>query len=396
MLACLFLLGGVQWFLREKVLEGNSDFTSFYTGVRLVRNHSPTLLYDLETQRRVQHEILGRYELAGGLMAYLHPPHELLLFLPFQYLTYSNAFLTWLGVNLGLLLSLPWAIGRASPELLARRRGTLLLAALAFYPFLVCLWQGQPSILFLMILVWTFVLLRRSKPFSAGVVLGLAFIKFQLMGVVVLALALKRRRKELLGIACTVSVLVLTSILWLGREGMQRYLDLLVKISGTHGEMGVSPERMHHWLGQFYALGFEGAQSLWGAGGAALLALGLLLLIWRRGWDTQETNFGLRFAATLLLALLSSSYLFIHDLSPLFMCLALSLEYLLTAPAFGWKQSTLAGMLGLSPLVWVLTLPVSQQAPVQLSVLWMSLMLFLLLAILQESWRAAGTQPESN
>ena len=95
-----FAFGDVSWTSFERALSGSADFTIFYTAARLVREYPPSKLYDLETQSHVQREVLGAYILPRGFLPYNHPPFEMLLFLPMGYLSYSVAFLVWLGVNL--------------------------------------------------------------------------------------------------------------------------------------------------------------------------------------------------------------------------------------------------------------------------------------------------------
>src|SRR5262245_35423824 len=186
LLFVLFLIGGISWFHTEKVLSGNADFAMFYTGIHLVKKYPASQLYNLEIQTRVQREILGGALLAQGLLPYNHPPFEVLPLLPLGLLSYANAFLVWLGVNVCSIFCWPWITAAKIPPVLSRLKKTLVLGALSFYPFYVCLIQGQDSLLFLWCILWTYILMKRGRDFWSGILLGLAFFKLHIASFLVL------------------------------------------------------------------------------------------------------------------------------------------------------------------------------------------------------------------
>ena len=141
-ISLLLFAGGFLWFRSHHVLAGNTDFTIYYTALQIVRNYSFSHLYDLEIQSVVQREILDGSLLAGGLLPFNHPPFEVLLFLPLEILGFRWALLCWLFATLALVFLLPKGLQWLLPGLSGRTL-TLRLSALSFYPFLVCLWQGQ-------------------------------------------------------------------------------------------------------------------------------------------------------------------------------------------------------------------------------------------------------------
>jgi hypothetical protein len=148
-----FLFGDVSWISLERALSGNADFTIFYTAARLVREYPASKLYDLETQSNVQREVLGEYIQPRGFLPYNHPPFEMLLFLPMGYLSYSGAFLVWLGVNLCSICCLPWTLAKVRWSSGQANCDSAFGRAL-FFPFFACLIQGQDSILFLWCVLW--------------------------------------------------------------------------------------------------------------------------------------------------------------------------------------------------------------------------------------------------
>ena len=377
-LAAVLLVGGISWFRRAEVLSGNSDFASFYTCLKLIRTYGPSRLYDLEIQRQVQREILGNYTLAGGLLPFSHPPFELFFLLPLSYFSYKNSYLIWLGINFCSILLLPRILCSINPKVLGKSKMTLLLSALAHYPFLVCFWQGQDSILLLWLLVGFFLLLKRGFLFWAGAILGLAFIKFHIAYLIAGMLILKRRSCEILGLFSSLGILCISSLSVMGLSGARSYFRILLKVNH---EFSHSLAQMQNWSGQLFLAGFTGVQRLWGLAVVCLLALALLGVIWRIPWDTGHRYFGLSMASTLLLALLGSPHLYIHDLSVIFLPASLCLEFLLLSEARHKKWWILASLIWVSPLIWIFSLFVSLYVPVQLSVVWMTLVLGTLIAI---------------
>ncbi len=74
-------------------------------------------------------------------------------------------------------------------------------ASLTFVPALLCLVQGQDSLLLLLLVVLAFTALRRGRAFAAGCWLGLGLFKFQLVLPIVVVLVLTQGRNARTGLA---------------------------------------------------------------------------------------------------------------------------------------------------------------------------------------------------
>jgi hypothetical protein len=382
LIAVFFLLAGISWFRHAS----DPDFACLYAQARLVHETAPSRLYDVELQRGVQQRLFGEKLYGGHVMPFVHPPFVMALLYPLGLLSYDQARVVWAMLNILLVLALPWVFFRMSPEVLGRAKTTVYLAALAFYPFLVCVWQGQVSLVLLFLVALAYLNLRKGKEFQAGLLLGSAFLKFHLVYLLAGWLLFKRRISAILGLACSLGVLVTASVVWLGEAGIGNYLTLLASMSKQNNYTVLQPERMQNWIGQTYLLGFKGIYHSRTAVILGLVAFILTAALWRKRWDPAEPEFGLRFAATLLLCLLASPYLLMHDLSLLFLGLMLCLEFLLQSPQKNWTTLALSSLLLASPIVWFVTLLYTDRFPIQLSVVWMSATL----AVLILSLRRAG------
>ena len=386
----LLVFGAIIWF-RD---GGSPDFAHLYAEAILVQKNPPSEIYNLEKQAAIQRELFGNQFYGGKVMPFVQPPFTLLFISPLGYLSYRQARLVWLTINLLLILLLPWAFGRWNMGVLSDQRILVLLGALSFYPFLACLWQGQISLLFLWIVIGSYFLLRTQKDFWAGVLLGLAFIRFHLAYLLVLPLILKRRRHAFLGFAVSVGSLLTVSVSWIGVQGFDSYVFLLQRMSKDKGTLLVAPDKFQNWIGQLQLWGLNDGRRTTGSIILGLLGAVLVATIWRGSWTPQSITFGLRFGATVMVALLMSPYVFMHDLSVLFITLSLFLEFVLASEERDRNRLFLTGLILFSPFVWLLTLLMSAVIPIQLSVIWMSLMLCCVFLIIsakrQESSKVAS------
>jgi Glycosyltransferase family 87 len=367
LLTILFVLATVGRLRHKEVAQGNADFAIFYTGALVFRQYGPTRLYDLELQEQLQREVLGESYFYSGLLPFNHPPFELLIFLPLSYLPYKAAFLLWVSLNGLSLLAIPALAAQAAPGEFKKRTWTPLLAASSFYPFLVCLWQGQVSILLFWLLSFVWLALSRKKERLAGAVLGLAFIKFHIVYLLAVLFVLKGRWKALLGLAGSLAVLSALSGWALGITGLKAYWNLLFRMSTVENQLGISVERMQNWAGQLYLLGLRKAHSPSGSILLMGVAVLLLVLLWRGTWKRDESNFNLRFAGTLLLGVIAAPHLYIHDLCITFLSLLICSNSLRKVE--NWKQHALLIILALAPLILVFSLPVALDTGIQLNVI---------------------------
>ena len=171
----------------------NSDWPAFATGARLIVQ-DPAHLYDLNVQRRIQRDVTGGRVLVTlgiqGILPFLAPAWVALLAVPFELLG------TDVGGRLWILLGL--ACLAAGLLLAVRPRApAAILPAFAGVPTALLMLNAQLD--GIVVLGLGGALALWSRPYLAGLALGLTLMKPQLVLPLGLGLILARRWRVLAG-----------------------------------------------------------------------------------------------------------------------------------------------------------------------------------------------------
>jgi hypothetical protein len=366
-LLCVAALG-VFLSLKFSALLKGSDFPDFYCAARMLAEGHGHQLYDANLQRQYQARYSGR---VGTL--YIHPPFEAAVYLAVAWLPLSKAYLLWFWLNLIFL-----GIGAclmAREELLPWCWTSWLALSLTFVPVLLCLQQGQDSILLLLSIILGFAAWKRERPYVAGCWLGLGLFKFQLALPLILALLFasvrsSNRGKLAKGFGLTAVALAAVSAAISGWRIFVVYPQFLIHLQALPFA-GIVPDAMANFRGLVYWM-LQGRQST----AAAIITMALsagsfiyMLNVWRRGQAEDGTSPGQHissaFSSALLFAILVSYHLNPHDLSLLLIPFAILLEQIFEqksykttsekTAAFRWVMFSLMVILFLPPLhVWAL------------------------------------------
>ena len=171
----------------------NSDWPAFATGAKLIVG-DPAHLYDLDAQQRVQLEVTGGRQLVTygihGILPFLAPAWVALVAVPFEALGTELGGRLWILFGLACLALGLWLATRprAPAEILPAFAGvpTALFMLNAQLDGIVALGLGAA------IALW-------SRPYLAGLALGLTLMKPQLVLVVAAGLLLARQWRQLAG-----------------------------------------------------------------------------------------------------------------------------------------------------------------------------------------------------
>jgi len=343
-LAAMIVLHAWMFFrLRREIATGYPDFTIFYTAGKCIIQGHGRQLYDLETQSAIQREFAPEVKHRENPLPFNHPPFEALLFAPLAGLPYVAAYLVWAMFNLALILGF-WILLR--PRLPALHRllpGLPLLAMFAFFPLIIALLQGQDSILVLFLYGLAFSALATGRAFVAGICLGLALFKFQLVLPFVLVLLLRSQWRAVAGFVMTAFGLLLISAGVVGWSGVMAYPGFVLGLSRSGARAGIYPQDMPTLRGLF-------AGSLHLAGrpaGLAIIALSIALVALAAHWWRVQSGrrFVLGFSLCVTITTMVGYHLLVHDLSVLMLAVLLVAEPIVAGEIVGPARRILAASL---------------------------------------------------
>lgn len=234
-------------------------------------------LYDYEVTRQIQNEKISWSDKA---LPFIHLAYEALLYVPFSFFSYQTAYFLFLAVNSGFLA---WGFSLLMPYLsgLGEIWPYLPVALfVCFLPVTMTLMEGQNSILLLVIIILSLRNLHRGSDFGAGILLGLASMKFQYVIPIALLFLVWRKWRFLGGVATSACAVVAISVWLTGVTGFVSYLHLLGNMSAgfsaqTGMHLGIRPELMPNLRGLIYAAG--GGPSAVATAVTVFLSVGLLL-----------------------------------------------------------------------------------------------------------------------
>jgi hypothetical protein len=235
-----------------------------------------------------------------------------------------------------------------------------LLAMFAFFPVATALLQGQDSILLLFLYGLAFSALATGRAFAAGLCLGLALFKFQLVLPFVFVLLLRRQWRAVGGFVITSFVLLLVSAAAVGWSGVMAYPGFVLRLSRSGAQAGIYPRDMPNLRGLI-----AGSLHLTGLSAALLIvALSVALVtlasyLWRAEAQREQSgdHFVLGFSLCLTVTTIVSYHLLVHDLSLLILPILLVAERLFAGEIAGRARHLLIASLValfLTPLYMVL------------------------------------------
>lgn len=300
-LLLLIAMNALVFLFFLRVLPAASlDFQEFYYAAETAWR-APNHIYDLDYQRLMHWQQFGAQH---HFLPFYHPPHEILLFLPFSTLPYSASFNAWRVFSLLCLVGSGLLLGRA----LGVNRITAVTLVLAIAQVGVCLVLGQDSLLLLVLLCGCFYLLKRERDAAAAFVLAMALFKPQIPVILAVAVLAAGRKKFFAWFAGYGVVLAAASIWFVGREGVQQMLQ-----GEKLGEISLA--RMPSVRG---LIAFVFGDHAWLAFAMLAIAVIAMLGVWRR---SQSLEFAVGSAICLSSAF--TPYINVYDLVVLAIPLAL-------------------------------------------------------------------------
>jgi glycosyl transferase family 87 len=304
---------------KRYLLDGHFDFIIFYTAGEALKEGQAKRLYNYETQKEIQRTLTGR----PRPLPFNHPAYESLLFVPLAFLPYLWAYRIWGLVNF-LLVGVSAYLLRAYLHNVRRLSLRVVFMMASFIPLSVGLLQGQDSILMLLLFTLAFLSLKQHQDSKAGCFLALALMKFQLVLPFVAVFFVKRRWKTVVPFLIVAFLLGVVSLGLVGWGGVEDWVHLIwrenqnLPIGNEFTDRTIVPEAMGNLRGFLYAM-LAGRMSpglldlVVGACSAALLIWSFTK--WTPEQVSSERGFELLLALNLIITLLVSYHLYMHDLA---------------------------------------------------------------------------------
>jgi alpha-1,2-mannosyltransferase len=250
----------------------HDDFLCWYIGAKLAWSGDFHHMYDPAVQWSVQQKVLPEEPI---LSVFPRPPFFAALVAPLSALSYRNAFIVWLAIQIALLVTcFFWAWRKFGDDALVWGA----LSGPAFFG-IAC---GQDTSLLLALALAGYVLADRGQDRLAGVVWGLMLIKFNLVLALPLAMLATRRWRMLQGFSLVASAFAAFSALVLGSDGLRLYFQMLS--SSAFPKLNPTPGLMINLQSLAAHLGINGA-AFFAPATIAVLALGWVALrpapLWR-------------------------------------------------------------------------------------------------------------------
>jgi hypothetical protein len=339
-----YLIGVHLWtwvFFGATFVGGRADFRQLYVAGYMVRTGQSHLLYDTVYQLRFQNQLVSE----GAIpLPFVRPAYEAILFAPLSLASFRTAYFLMLGINLGLLfLVFRWMLPRLS-HLGALYSWLPAALVLGYLPFAAALLQGQDSILLTLLLIGVQSALEGERDLVAGILLGLALFKFQIILPIALLFLFWRRWRFVCGFAVSAAAVTGISVALVGINQAMAYPKAIF-----HLGYPLPLSHMPNMRGLVSALA-AGANVRTITAVVAVLSAGFLLIASRR----RSAGDALFFATAT--ACVVSFYLLIHDLSVLFVPIVITLDRFLTTEGThdvaGKRAFRAAALLYVAPLLF--------------------------------------------
>lgn len=227
----LALIYGILVFqMRRPLMEGYSDFVSFYTAGKILQRGVPSQLYDIQLQSEIQREIAPNVPIRQSALPFVRPAFEAWIFWPLAHLSYRTAFVLWNLINGACLILAVLCLRREILGLDSVSPLLFVASSLCYFPVFFTILQGQDSILLFSIYVMGYRALHRNRPLLGGMTLGLGIFKFPLLIPFLIPFALRKKLGVVLGFALSSLLLAAVSIWTVGLSAASRYPKYLLSV----------------------------------------------------------------------------------------------------------------------------------------------------------------------
>lgn len=290
-------------------LRTGTDFMAFFAAGKVTQSHGFSNIYNIDLQQTVQESIVGFPLADGQVLLYNHVPYLVPILSALVSEDYIGSFARWAVLLLIIHVVATIFIIRNTEN---AQESVLIFGAILFFPFFQSLLLGQDtSFLFLGIALWSIGLIKK-RDWLAAIGLALTSVRPHLC-IVMAAPLLFRNHRILWRFLIVISILILTSLLLIEKNGTFEFIAVL-QISAEGTWYGMHEADMINLIGMAArTLPFLDADIIRMAGWIGyLIGIMLTVLLWQR--DQRLTT---KIGGTLILALFFAPHLHYHDLTVL-------------------------------------------------------------------------------
>jgi hypothetical protein len=337
----------IQWYQMILIppLRTGADFIAFYSAGRIAQKYGFSSAYNIAAQHEIEQIVVG-FDLAQEqVLLYNHIPYLVPLLKLLVNADYIGSFIRWVVLMLGVYgIGCIFFLKTIFSNEKNRVHSTLLIGILTFFPFFYSLLIGQDTaLLFLGISLWCAGILKKQDWLAAT---GLALTTVRPHICLTLAIPFFfRYRRIWWRFVIVAGLLMIESILMLGREGTLSFINLL-RISANGTWYGMNESAMPNLTGLMWRIfplldaGLVHALGWFGY----LAGIGLVSVLWIKARELDGRLWG----TSIIIALLFAPHLHYHDLT----LLVIPLIFAVTLPNSLISQQRLALLpLGISLLM---------------------------------------------
>lgn len=295
------------------------DFTIFLTGAHIIARSQGADLYDLATQSEVQRLVGGSVSYPGSVLPFNYPPYVAFFFLPLAFLPINIAYYVWVAFLWVILLGLLFSARSHLQETSGATVRSPFIIFFSFVPLFEAVLMGQMSIPLIALWWWAYLSLRKGRQTELGIAVALAAFKPQMVVLLAVGLVAQKQWRAVGSAAAATALLWLVPLLFTGPAAITSYLGILQLSASAVGTLGFYPGAMPNLRGLMTIFGGSSDIALQVSLAAWFLSVVAAASIWRATWPLA-----VRFGLMVLLAVLFSPHLYLHDTSLLVLsCVAL-------------------------------------------------------------------------
>lgn len=300
-------------FINDPVERTGSDFIAFYSAGRVAQEYGYSRVFSPDLQQAVQQEVVGFPLVEGQVLLHNHPPLLPPILRLLMTKNYVESFQRWVILLIALYAACLYVLNKVL-QFSGIERSTRIgvtIGSFLFLPLFFSLMNGQDTpIVLLGTAIWFYGLVT-GKEWIAGIGLSLTVMRPHLSLAFAIPMMFSHRR-AFVGYVLGSAFLVALSMLIIGVDGMQRYMDIL--LISTGGEWhGMREEAMVNLLGLAIRIFGDSWMEVFRSSSWILFAAAIILLtvLWSRKKGLQDNLLGL----TVIVALVASPHLHFHDLT---------------------------------------------------------------------------------